>query len=73
MDLEQHFNIKLQLPKKYQETHEMLKSVYGDNVMILKTVYKWYKRFESRNVSAEDEQRSGHPFDFKKQTKTCKK
>ena len=39
----------------------MLKSVYGDNVVTLKTVYKWYERFKSGNESVEDEQRSGRP------------
>ena len=46
------------LPKK---THEMLKSVYGDNVVTLKTVYKWYERFIRGNESVEDEERSRLP------------
>ncbi|KAF2879594.1 hypothetical protein ILUMI_26576, partial [Ignelater luminosus] len=36
----------------------MLKEVYGDDVVTLKTVYKYYERFESGNVSVEEEQRS---------------
>ena len=39
----------------------MLKSVYGDNVVTLKTVYKWYERFKSGNESVKDEERSGRP------------
>ena len=63
MDFEQRVNIKFyfKLQKSAKEAHEMLKSVYGDNVVILKTVYKWYERFKSGNESVEDEQRSGRP------------
>lgn len=38
----------------------MLKSVYGNNVVTLKTIYKWYERFKNGNKSVEDEQRLGH-------------
>jgi [histone H3]-lysine36 N-dimethyltransferase SETMAR len=63
MDFEQRVNIKFcfKLKKNAKEAHEMLKSVYGDNVVTLKTVYKWYERFKSGNESVEDEQRSGRP------------
>lgn len=63
MDFEQRVNIKFcfKLQKSAKEAHEMLKSVYGDNVVTLKTVYKWYERFKSGNESVEDEKRSGRP------------
>ncbi|KAF2898596.1 hypothetical protein ILUMI_07579 [Ignelater luminosus] len=57
-----HFCFKLQ--KSAKEAHEMLKAMYGDN---LKTIYKWYERFKSKNVSVEDEQRSERPST----SKTC--
>ena len=51
MDHEQRINMKVcfKLPKKksVKETHEMLKLVYGDAAVIMKTVYKWFERFES--------------------------
>lgn len=63
MDFEQRVNIKFcfKLKKPAKGAHEMLKSVYGDNVVTLKTVYKWYERFKNGHESVEDEQRSGRP------------
>lgn len=48
MNFEQRANIKFcfNLQKSANEAHEMLKSVYGDNGVTLKTVYMWYERFE---------------------------
>lgn len=43
----------------------MLKSVYGDNMVISKIVYKWHKRFKSGNESVKDEERSGRPSSSK--------
>ena len=47
MDYEQRINIKFcfKLQKSAKETHEMLKLVYGDAAVSMKTVYKWFKRF----------------------------
>jgi len=40
MDFEQRVNIKFcfKLQKSAKEAHEILKSVYGDNVVTLKTI-----------------------------------
>jgi len=38
----------------------MLKLVYGDAAVTIKTVYKWFERFCNGCESVEDE-RSGHP------------
>ena len=32
----------------------MLKSVNGNNVVTIKTIYKWYDRFKSGNEAVED-------------------
>ena len=37
----------------------MLKLVYGDAAVTMKTVYKWFERFRNGCESAEDEERSG--------------
>ena len=39
----------------------MLKLVYGDAAVTMKTVYKWFERFCNRCESVEDEERLGHP------------
>lgn len=44
-----------------KEPHNMLKSQYGDNVVTLTTIYKWYEQLIGRNESVEDGQRSGRP------------
>ena len=36
----------------------MLKLVYGDAAVTMKTVYKWFERFRNGCESAEDEERS---------------
>lgn len=43
MDSDKRIGIKFcfKLQKTAKKAHEMLKSVYGDNLVILKTVYKW--------------------------------
>ena len=45
MDHEQRINMKFcfKLQKSAKETHEMLKLVYGDTVVTMKTVYKWFE------------------------------
>ena len=48
--------------KSVEEALEMLKSVYGDNVVILKIDFKKYEWFKSENESVEDEQHSRHPL-----------
>ena len=39
----------------------MLKLVYGDAAVTMKTVYKWFKPFCNGCESVEDEERSGRP------------
>lgn len=68
MNFEQRVNIKFcfKLKKNAQDAHEMLRLVYGEEVMTLKTVYKWYERFKSGNESLEDSERIGRPLSSKK-------
>lgn len=55
MDLKQLINIKFyfKFQKSATETREILKSMYDDNVVILKIVCKWCERFKSRKESSE--------------------
>ena len=39
----------------------MLKLVFGDAAMTMKTVYKWFERFRNGCESDEEEERSGRP------------
>jgi len=48
--------------KSAKETHEMLKLVYGDAAVTMRTVYKWFERFCNGCESVEDEERSGCPW-----------
>jgi len=63
MDHEQCINVKFcfKLQKSAKGTHKMLKLVYGDAAVTMKTVYKWFKRFHNGCESVEDEERSGCP------------
>ena len=63
MDNEQRINMKFcfKLQKSAKETHEMLKLMYGDAAVTVKTVYKWFERFRKDCGSVEDEGRSGRP------------
>jgi len=47
----------------------MLKLVYGDAAVTMKTVYKRFERFRDGCDSAEDEERSGRPSVLKKKPK----
>jgi len=49
MDHKQRINMKFcfKLQKNAKETHEMLKLVYGDAAVTMKTVYKWFERFHN--------------------------
>ena len=69
MDHEQRINMKFcfKLQKSAKETHEMLKLVYGNAAVTMKTVYKWLERFRNGCESAEDEERSGRPSTSKTQ------
>ena len=63
MNHEQRINMKFcfKLQKSAKETHEMLKLVYGDAAVTMKTVYEWFERFRNGCESVEDEERSGRP------------
>jgi len=56
MDHEQCTNMKFcfKLQKNAKEKHEMLKLVYGDAAVMMKTVYKWFERFCNGCESGED-------------------
>jgi len=49
MDHVQRLNMKFcfELQKSTKETREMLKLVYGDAAVTMKTVYKWFERFRN--------------------------
>jgi len=61
VDREQRIEMKFcfKLQKGAKEIHEMLKLVYGDAAVTMKTVYKWFGRFRNGCKSVEDEERSG--------------
>ena len=69
MDQEQRIGKKFcfKLQKRGKETHEMLKLVYGDAAVTMKTVYKCFERFRNGCESVEDEERSGRPSTSKTQ------
>lgn len=69
MDHKQCINMKfcLKLQKSAKEIHKMLKSVYDDAAVSMKTVYKWFERFCNGCESVEDEERSGSPSTSKTQ------
>jgi len=69
MDHEQSINMKFcfKMQKSAKETHEMLKLVYGDAAVTMKTVYKGFERFRNICESVEDEERSGRPSTSKTQ------
>ena len=71
MDHEQRIDVKFcfKLQKSAKETHEMLKLVYSDAAVTMKTVYKWFERFRNGFESVEDEERSGRPSTSKTQEK----
>jgi hypothetical protein len=47
--------------------NKMLKLVYGDAAVTMKTVHKWFKRFCNGSESVIDEERLGHPSTSKTQ------
>jgi transposase len=55
------------LKKSAKETHEMLKLIYGDAAVTMKTVYKWFERFRNGCESVESEERSGRSSTSKSQ------
>ncbi|GBM85283.1 hypothetical protein AVEN_46220-1 [Araneus ventricosus] len=59
--MEQRNNLKFfyKLGKSVGESHTMLKHVYGDDAVTLRTVYAWFKKFSDGRESVEDEHRNG--------------
>jgi len=53
--------------KKVLKKHKMLKVVYGNAAVIMKTVYKWFEWFRNCCESVEDKGRSGRPSASKTQ------
>ena len=61
--MEQRANIKfcVKLEKKFAETHELMKKVYGDDCMRRTQVYTWFTRFKNGREDLNDDLRSGRP------------
>jgi transposase len=59
--MEQRANIKfcVKMGKMTTKTYEMLRTVYGDEVLSRSSVYEWFKRYKDGHE--EDDPRSGHP------------
>jgi hypothetical protein len=57
----------LELQKSAKETQEMLKLVYGDAAVTVKTVYKRFERFRNGCELVEGEERLGLPLTSKTQ------
>jgi hypothetical protein len=43
------------------ECFQLLKEVYGDNIMSLKQVFEWHKRFMEGREEVEDDESMGRP------------
>jgi len=67
MDHEQRINMQFcfKLHKNVKETHEMLKLVYGDAAVTMKTVCKWFEQFRNGCESAEDRGEIGTSYNIK--------
>lgn len=65
--IEQIIHIKLcvKLSKPASETLEMLKLVYGEEVISRARVFDWHKRFKGSRDDIHDDARSGHPVTHK--------
>ena len=61
--MEQRANIKfcVKLEKKFAETYEKMKKVYGDDCMSRTQVYTWFTRFKNDREDLNDDQRPGRP------------
>ena len=61
--MEQRANIKFcfKLGKKFAETYELLKKVYGDDCMSHTQVYTWFTRFKNGRDDLNDDSRPGRP------------
>ena len=61
--LEQRSALKFCVANKIsrQETHEMLKTAFGNNAMKKIALYRWYSKFEKGDNSVTEEPRPGRP------------
>ena len=61
--MEQRANIKFcfKLGKKFSETYELLKKVYGDDCMSRTQVYTWFTRFKNGHDDLNDDSRPEWP------------
>ena len=61
--MEQRANIKfcVKLEKKFAETCELMKEVYGDDCMSRAEVYTWFTRFKNGRDDLNDDPRPGRP------------
>ena len=61
--MEQRANIKfcVKLKKKFDETYELMKKVYGDDCMSRTQVYTWFTRFKNGREDLNGDLRPGRP------------
>ena len=61
--MEQRANIKFcdKLEKKFAETYELMKKVYGNDCMSRTQVYMWFTRFKNGGDDLNDDPRPGLP------------
>ena len=61
--MKQRTNIKFRfkLEKKFAETYELMKKVYGDDCMSRTEVHTWFTRFKNGRDDLNDDPRPGRP------------
>ena len=61
--MEQRSNIKycFKLGKRFAETYELLKEVYGDDCMSRTELHTWFTQFKNGRDDLNDDQRPGRP------------
>ena len=59
--MEQRANVKfyVKLEKKFAETYELMKKVYGDDCMSRTQVYTWFTRLKNGREDLNDDLRPG--------------
>jgi hypothetical protein len=58
--IDRKFLVKLKKKKPLTECFQLLKEVYGDNVMSRTRVSEWHKRFMEGREEVKDDKRPGH-------------
>jgi transposase len=51
----------VKLKKTATETFEMLKSAYGEECLLITSMFEWHKMFKEGGESLEDDERKGRP------------